>query len=102
MEIPQECQQFVLVPLQDRLNLRRFLGIRDEHFEDVEGLKLDIFASIAKQIHHQFEIRFWRDVARHNREVGAIKENFTEEFQRLTFSDVVLGVYKEGERREKL
>ena len=46
--------------------------------EYVEGLELDVLALFAEQIHHQSEVRFICDVARHDIEVGTIEQDLSE------------------------
>jgi hypothetical protein len=42
------------------------------HFEDVERLKLDVLAPVAKEVHHHLQVRLDGDVAGHHIEVCPI------------------------------
>ena len=107
MERFQKIEEFFLVPPKNTFDLRRFFRIRDKHlayhskfndktsrnaetyFEHVEGLELDVLAFIPKQVHHHFQIGFISDVTRHHIEVGPVKKNLAEQFQRLPLGHVI-------------
>jgi len=44
---------------------------------------------IPKKVHHHLEVSFDGDVPRHHVEIRAVEEDLAEEFERLTFCDVV-------------
>lgn len=95
VEVGQEGDQTFAILAQNILNLRRFLGVSDKHLEYVECFKLDVFALVAEKVHHHFEVVFGRDVFGHNGEIGSIEEDLAEEFEGLSFGDVV-GRLKQG------
>ena len=55
----------------------------------MEGLKLNILAAVAQQVHHHLEVSFVRDVSDHHVEVGAIEEDLAKQLQGLPLGDVV-------------
>lgn len=57
----------------------------------MERLKLNVPTFIPQQVHHQFQVTLVRNVSRHDIEIGPVQEDFAEQFERLAFSDVVLG-----------
>ena len=61
------------------------------HLKHMERLKLNVPTFIPQQVHHQFQVTLVRDVPRHDIEIGPVQEDFAEQFERLAFSDVVLG-----------
>ena len=107
MERFQKIEEFLLVPPKNTFDLRRFFRICDKHlayhskfnentcrnaetyFEHVEGLELDVLTFIPKQVHHHFQIGFISDVTRHHIEVGPVKKNLAEQFQRLSLGHVI-------------
>ena len=75
---------------------------RRTDLEYVERLELNVLALIPQEVHHHLEIRFVRDVPRHDVEVGAIEQNLAEELQGLPLGDVVLGHDQLSVGREEL
>jgi hypothetical protein len=57
----------------------------------VERLELDVPTLVSEQIHHHLEVGFVGDVARHDGVVCTVEEDLAEEFDRLSFGDVVRG-----------
>ena len=43
------------------------------YLEDMEGLKLDVRTLVPEQIHHQLEVLWLADVARHHCEVVSVQ-----------------------------
>jgi hypothetical protein len=68
----------------------------------MKRLKLYILALIPQQIHHHLQVRLVRDVFGHHVEVGAVEEDLAEEFEGLSFGDVVGGEDESGEGSEEL
>lgn len=55
----------------------------------MECLKLNILTFVSKEVHHRLQIRLASDIPRHNIEVGSVKENLSEEFQRLPLRHII-------------
>jgi len=70
--------------------------------EDVESFELDVSALVPKQIHHHLEVGLVRDVASHDGVVGPVEEDFSKEFDGLSFRDVVGGEDESGVGGEEL
>lgn len=51
------------------------------NLKDVECLKLDVFALVPQEIHHHLEIGFIGNIARHDVEVGTIKQDLAEQLE---------------------
>lgn len=102
VELAQEDEELLLVAAKDGLDLRGLLGVRDKDLEDMERLELDVAALVAEHVHHHLQIRLVRDVARHDVEVGAVKQDLAEQLERLPLRDVVRRQEECGERREEL
>ena len=66
------------------------------HLEDMESFELDILALVAQQIHHRLEILFISYVARHDGEVGTVKQNFAEQLEGLSLGHVVARLHEPG------
>lgn len=98
MEVAQEDKELLLVAAEDGLDLRGLLGVRDEDLEDMECLELDVAALVAEHVHHHLQVRLVRDVARHDVEVGAVKQDLAEQLERLPLRDVVRGQEESRER----
>lgn len=60
------------------------------HLKHMERFELDVPTFIPQEVHHEFQVAFVRNVSRHDVEVGSVQEDFAEEFERLSFGDVVL------------
>lgn len=61
----------------------------ETHFENMERLELDIPALVPQEIHHRLEIVLVRNVPGHDRIVGAVEEDLSEEFKGLALGHVV-------------
>lgn len=76
----QEVQQFIAVHDKNLLHSNRLVGIRDEDFENVEAFVLHHLAIVSEEVHADLEVLAAVDVGDHDAVVGAVEENFTEEF----------------------
>lgn len=72
VEVLQEHQQLVLVPLQNGLDLWRLLRICDENLEYMERLELYVLALVSQHVHHHLQVPFVSDVPCHDVEIGPI------------------------------
>lgn len=68
------------------------MRIRHEDFEDVEALVLDHLAVVPEEVHADLQVLALVDVGDHDAVVGAVEEDLAEEFDRLTFGYVALGL----------
>ncbi|KAI3487715.1 hypothetical protein L1887_48321 [Cichorium endivia] len=101
VEVGEELDQTLAVAPQDVFDLRRLLGVGDKHLEHVEGLKLDVLAAVAQQIHHHLEVVLARNVARHDGKVGAVQQDLAEQLERLSLGDVVGRLQQRRIRRKE-
>lgn len=70
------------------------MWIGDEYFEHVKTLVLNHLPIVAEQIHANFEVVTPIDIRSHNGIVGAIEQNFSQEFDRLAFGDIAAGLHQ--------
>lgn len=98
VELAQEDEELLLVAAKDGLDLRGLLGVRDKDLEDMERLELDVAALVAEHVHHHLQVRLVRDVARHDVEIGAVKQDLAQQLERLPLRDVVRRQEECGER----
>ena len=81
MEAAEEGQQPLAVldeNVRDRLDLVR---VGDKHLEDVEGLKLNVAALVAQQVHHELEVVGVADVDGHHLKVGAVEQDLAKQLR---------------------
>jgi len=63
------------------------------YLKDVEGLKLDVGALVPQQVHHQLEVLWPADVARHHREVVAVQQQLAQQLGRESARIMTEGVF---------
>lgn len=68
------------------------MRVRHKHLEDMEALVLHHLAVVSEQVHADFEVLASVDVGDHDAVVGAVEENFAEQFDGLAFGDVAVGL----------
>lgn len=72
------------------------------YLENVERLELNVSALVPKQVHHHLEVGLVRNVPSHDGVVGSVEEDLSEEFDGLSFRDVVGGEDESGVGGEEL
>jgi hypothetical protein len=66
------CLESILSPFSPSLS-------RIKYLEDVERFKLDVTTLVLQKVHHQLEIVWTGNVSRHDRKIGPVQENLSEE-----------------------
>ena len=72
------------------------------HLEHMECFELYVLALIPKKVHHHLQVGLVGDIPRHHVEVGPIEEDLTEELERLSFGDIVVGENQRCKRGKEL
>ena len=79
MELGQKVNQLILIPQQDIQDGFWLVGIGHEHFEHVEGLKLDVASLLLQHVHHQLQVVWIGNIFSHHREIVPVQEKFTKQ-----------------------
>ncbi len=94
MELGQKVNQLILIPQQDIQDGFWLIGIGHEHFEHVEGLKLDVASLLLQHVHHELEVVGIGNIFGHHREVVPVEQELAQQLEGLPPSHIVVTVQK--------
>ena len=67
----------------------------------MERLKLDVLTLVPEHVHHHLQVGLVGDIPGHNIEICAVKQDLSEELERLSLGYIVLRQDKGGVRSEE-